>query len=49
MKLIYKYIIFKENLKFNKYLDFEDDVEKFEYDLEKNGFNFVRVVWVKRY
>lgn len=48
MKLVYKYIIYKENLEFNDYLDLEDDVEEFEYKLVKSGYKFVRVVWLKR-
>ena len=43
MEFIYKYIISSDNLRFCKYINLDDDIEKFEFELLKDGFEFVRV------
>ena len=48
MEFIYKYIISNEKIRFCKYLSLDDDIEEFEFELLKDGFEFVRVFWLKR-
>ena len=43
MEFIYKYIISNEKIRFCKYLSLDDDIEEFEFELLKDGFEIVSV------